>query len=119
MGYTHRRNLLSTNRAVLCLLVASSCLLLFGCTKKKAPKGDMRTVTTEVVGAAQKITSNKARVVVRPTSAHGSSAAFDDIYVSLSNSSQAAAFEDALKAIAQRHDLAVTSGWASADGHAF
>jgi polysaccharide deacetylase 2 family uncharacterized protein YibQ len=74
----------------------------------------MRTVTTEVVGAAQKIANNKARVVVRPTSARGSSAAFDDIYVSLSNSSQAAAFEDALKAIAQRHDLAVTSGWASA-----
>jgi uncharacterized protein len=110
----HRRNLLSISRTVLCLLVASSCLLFFGCTKKKAAKGDMRTVTTEVVGAAQKITNNKARVVVRPTTARGSSATFDDIYVSLANSAQAAAFEDALQIIARRHALTATSGWSSA-----
>jgi polysaccharide deacetylase 2 family uncharacterized protein YibQ len=110
----HRRSLLNTSRAALCLLVASSCLFLFGCTKKKAPKDDMRTVTTEVVTAAQKISSNKSRVVVRPTSSPRSSATFDDIYVSLANPAQAAAFDASLKTIAQRHELTVTSGWASA-----
>jgi uncharacterized protein len=112
--HTSRRNLLNTSRAILCLLVASSCLFLFGCAKKKNTKGDMRTVTTEVVAAAQKISGNKSRVVVRPTSSRGSSATFDDVYVSLGNPVQAAAFEDTLRAIARRHDLTVTSAAASA-----
>jgi uncharacterized protein len=88
-------------------------MFLFGCTKKKAVKGDMRTVTTEVAAAAQRITNNKSRVVVRPTSSRGSSATFDDVYVSLGNPVQAAAFEDTLRAIARRHDLTVTSAGGS------
>jgi polysaccharide deacetylase 2 family uncharacterized protein YibQ len=112
--HTSRRNLLNTSRAILCLLVASSCLFLFGCAKKKNTKGDMRTVTTEVVAAAQKISGNKSRVVVRPTASRGSSATFDDVYVSLGKPVQAAAFEDTLRAIARRHDLTVTSAGASA-----
>jgi polysaccharide deacetylase 2 family uncharacterized protein YibQ len=93
------------------------CLFLFGCTKKNPVKGDLRAVTTEVVVAAQKITNNKSRILVRPqvqSSARGGSAPLDDIYISLPSPTQAAAFEDTLKTIARRHGLAVTSGWASA-----
>lgn len=104
-------------RTSLCVLPVLFCLFLFGCTKKNPAKGDLRAVTTEVIAAAQKITNNKARIVVRPqvqASARASSATLDDIYISLASPAQAAAFEDALKTIARRHGLTVTSGWASA-----
>ncbi len=106
-----RKTFSRANRTVLCVLSALFCFFLLGCTKKAPAKGDLRAVTVEVVDAAQKITNNQARILVRPQ-VRGSPR--NDIYVSLANPVQAAAYEDALRTIAQRHDLTVTSGWASA-----
>jgi polysaccharide deacetylase 2 family uncharacterized protein YibQ len=114
---TGRRNPLRAGRIAFCVLPILFCLFIFGCAKKNPAKGDLRAVTTEVVGAAQKITNNKSRILVRPqvqSSSRGGSPTFDDIYISLPGPMQAAAFEETLKTIARRHGLSVTSGWASA-----
>jgi polysaccharide deacetylase 2 family uncharacterized protein YibQ len=77
----------------------------------------MRTVTTEVVAAAQKITGNKSQIIVRPQvqpSKRGGSGTIDDIYISLGTAAQAAALNESLTAIAARHKLATTTTAASA-----
>jgi len=77
----------------------------------------MRAVTTEVVAAAQKITSNKSEIIVRPQAQapkRGGSGTVDDIYISLSTAAQAAALNESLGAIAKRHGLAITTTGASA-----
>jgi polysaccharide deacetylase 2 family uncharacterized protein YibQ len=77
----------------------------------------MRIVTTEVVAVAQKITSNKSQVVIRPetrSSKRGSAASVDDIYVSLADPSQEALFDQEMGAIARRHGLAIAGATASA-----
>jgi polysaccharide deacetylase 2 family uncharacterized protein YibQ len=77
----------------------------------------MRAVTTEVVAAAQKITSNKSQIIVRPQiqfSKRGGSGTVDDIYISLGTAAQEAALSQSLGAIADRHGLAITTTAASA-----
>ena len=89
---------------------------LTGCAKKPVAKTDLRNVTTEVVASAQKITNNKAQIIVRPqiqSSKRGGSGAVDDIYVSLSAPSQEAALRESLNSIAARHGLAITTATAS------
>jgi polysaccharide deacetylase 2 family uncharacterized protein YibQ len=86
-------------------------LCLAGCTKKHITKNDVRAVTIEVVASAQKITSNKSQVVVRPrlqTPKHGGTISIDDIFVSLADPSQTALIDQALRTIARRHGLAIT-----------
>jgi polysaccharide deacetylase 2 family uncharacterized protein YibQ len=95
-------------------------LLLFaGCHKKPVAKNDMRAVTGEVAESAQKISGNKAQVVIRPrlqTSRRKDPhpAPVDDIYISLNKPSQALLLDESLRAIARRHGLAINRTAASA-----
>ena len=74
-------------------------------------------MTTEVVASTQKITNNKAQIIVRPqiqAAKRSGSGAIDDIYISLPAPSQEAALRESLNSIAARHGLAITTATASA-----
>jgi polysaccharide deacetylase 2 family uncharacterized protein YibQ len=88
-------------------------LFLAGCGKKNLSRSDLRAITGEIVSAAQKINGHKSEIAIRPelqSAKHGSSGALaaDNIYISLTDPSQTAAFAQALNAIARKHDLSVT-----------
>jgi polysaccharide deacetylase 2 family uncharacterized protein YibQ len=88
-------------------------LSLAGCGEKRLSKSELRAITGELVGAAQKINGHKSEIAIRPElqpAKRGSSSALaaDNIYISLSDPSQTAAFAQALNAIARKHDLSVT-----------
>lgn len=88
-------------------------LFLAGCGKKNLSKSELRAITGEIVSAAQKINGHKSEIAIRPElqpAKRGSSSALsvDNIYISLSDPSQTAAFARALNAIARQHDLSVT-----------
>jgi uncharacterized protein len=88
-------------------------LFLAGCGKKNLSKSELRSITGEIVSAAQKINGHKSEIAIRPElqpAKHGSSGALaaDRIYISLTDPSQTAAFAQALNAIARKHDLSVT-----------
>jgi uncharacterized protein len=88
-------------------------LFLTGCGKKNLTKSELRAITGEIVAAAQKINGHKSEVAIRPElqpAKHGGASALaaDNIYISLSDPSQTAAFAQALQAIARKHDLSVT-----------
>jgi polysaccharide deacetylase 2 family uncharacterized protein YibQ len=87
-------------------------LFLAGCGKRKFSKSELRAITGEIISAAQKINGHKSEIAIRPElqpAKRGSSAALaaDNIYISLSDPSQTAAFAQALNAIARKHDLSV------------
>ena len=88
-------------------------LFLAGCGKNNLTKSELRAITGEIVAAAQKINGHKSEISIRPelqpAKRGGSSAlAADNIYISLDDASQTAAFAQALNAIARKHDLSVT-----------
>jgi len=88
-------------------------LSLAGCGKKNLSKSELRTITGEIVAAAQKINGHKSEIAIRPElqpTKHGSSSALaaDNIYISLSDASQTGVFAQALQAIARKHDLSIT-----------
>jgi polysaccharide deacetylase 2 family uncharacterized protein YibQ len=75
----------------------------------------MRAVTTEVVSAAQKITSNKSQIIVRPqTQPSKRGGTVDDIYISLGTATQETTLRQSLGTIAERYGLAITTTAASA-----
>ena len=93
----------------------ASVVLLFlaGCGKKTLSKSELRAITGEIVSAAQKINGHKSEIAIRPQlqpAKHGSSNALaaDNIYISLNDPSQTAAFAQALQAIVRKHELTVT-----------
>jgi len=88
-------------------------LFLAGCGKKNLSKSELRAITGEIVAAAQKINGHKSEIAIRPelqSAKHGASSALaaDNIYVSLSDPSQTAAFAQSLQAIARKHDLSIS-----------
>ncbi|MGA8022470.1 MAG: divergent polysaccharide deacetylase family protein [Candidatus Acidiferrales bacterium] len=93
-------------------LAAALVVFLAGCGKKSLSKSELRSVTAEIVAAAQKITSRKSEIAIRPelqpakngTSTH---LAADNIYLSLTDPAQASALAQALTTIAHHHDLAI------------
>jgi polysaccharide deacetylase 2 family uncharacterized protein YibQ len=92
---------------------AAVLLFLAGCGEKTLSKSELRAITGEIVSAAQKINGHKSEIAIRPqlqTAKHGSSKALaaDNIYISLNDPSQTAAFAQALQAIARKHELTVT-----------
>jgi polysaccharide deacetylase 2 family uncharacterized protein YibQ len=101
--------------AILLTLAFLACL--FGCAKKSFSKKELRAVTGEIVSAAQKATSRKTEITIRPDLQSGSSnllaptshLAADDIFVTFTDASQMPAFEQSLDAIAQRHKLSVSA----------
>ena len=93
-------------------LAAALLLFLAGCGKKSLSKSELRSVTGEIVAAAQKINGRKSEIAIRPElqpTKNGTSTrlAADNIYLSLPDPSQASALSQALTAIAHRHDLAI------------
>lgn len=92
----------------------AAALLLFiaGCGKKSLSKSELRSVTAEIVAAAQKINGRKSEIAIRPElqpAKHGAITrlAADNIYLSLADPAQGTALAQALTAIAHRHDLAI------------
>ena len=88
-------------------------LFLAGCAKKTISKSQLRAITGEIVAAAQKINGHKSEIAIRPelqSAKRGGTVALaaDNIYISLSDPAQTAAFAEALQAIARRHDLSIT-----------
>ena len=93
----------------------AAALLLFvaGCGKKSLSKSELRSVTAEIVSAAQKINGRKSEITIRPElqpTKTGTSTrlAADNIYLSLTDPTQASALSQALTSIAHRHNLAIT-----------
>jgi uncharacterized protein len=106
---------LHSRGAVRIFAACAAIVLLFlaGCGKKSISKSELRAITGEIVAAAQKINGHKSEIAIRPelqSAKRGGAAALpaDNIYISLSDPSQTAAFAQALQAIARRHDLSVT-----------
>jgi polysaccharide deacetylase 2 family uncharacterized protein YibQ len=99
-------------RRVLLFATSIIVLLLTGCGKKKISKTELRAITGEIVAAAQKVSGHKSEVTIRPelqpskAGTPGKLAA-DNIYVSLSDASQAGAIAQVLDEIARRHKLSV------------
>jgi polysaccharide deacetylase 2 family uncharacterized protein YibQ len=103
---------------LLASLAALVFLSLTGCGKKPLKKTELRTITTEVVAAAEKVTQRKSEITIRPEHQPFPGAAAgqlpaDNIYVSLTDPAQTSALTRALDQIARRHKLDIvetTSG---------
>jgi polysaccharide deacetylase 2 family uncharacterized protein YibQ len=93
-------------------LAALVFLSLAGCGKKPLTKTELRAITAEVVGAAEKVTQRKSEITIRPEhqpfqrGAAGQLPA-DNIYVSLTDPAQTSALTRALDQIARRHKLEI------------
>ena len=87
-------------------------ICLLGCGDKSIRKNEIRTITGEIVAAAQKTTQRKSEIAirpeVRPADAGANRAPADDVYVTLSDASQAEGLRQALDEIAHRHALSVS-----------
>jgi len=77
-------------------VIAVIAISLAGCGKKTLSKSELRAVTNEIVGAAQRVAGRKSEITIRPeiqpsrSGAHGQLVA-DNIYISLADAAQAAA----------------------------
>jgi len=98
------------------LLVALVCvaMVLVGCSQKTVSKDELRAVTSEVTAAVQKIAGKNSRIEVRPQPPSGAAGipagpGVDDIYISLSDASEAGAMKTAIDGIAARHGLSVSA----------
>jgi polysaccharide deacetylase 2 family uncharacterized protein YibQ len=85
---------------------------LLGCGEKSIRKNEIRTITSEIVAAAQKTTQRKSEIAIRPevqpADAGTNRVPADDVYVTLSDASQADELRQALDEIAHRHTLSVS-----------
>jgi polysaccharide deacetylase 2 family uncharacterized protein YibQ len=85
---------------------------LLGCGEKPIRKNEIRTITSEIVAAAQKTTQRKSEIAIRPevqpAGVSANQAPADDVYVTLSDASQADGLREALDEIAHRHALSVS-----------
>jgi uncharacterized protein len=94
------------------LLAVAIVFSLVGCAKKSLSKSDLRSITQQIVAAAQDVTQHKSQISIRPeiesSEAPGAPAlAYDAIDVPLADSSQTDALRQSLAAIARRHDLSI------------
>jgi polysaccharide deacetylase 2 family uncharacterized protein YibQ len=87
-------------------------IYLLGCSEKTIRKNEIRTITGEIVAAAQKTTQRKSEIAIRPevqpAAAGANQVSADDVYVTLSDPSQADGLREALDEIAHRHALSVS-----------
>jgi hypothetical protein len=88
-------------------------ICLLGCGDKSIRKNEIRIITSEIVAAAQKTTQRKSEIAIRPevqsADAGANRAPADDVYVTLSDASQADGLKQALDEIAHRHTLSVSA----------
>jgi polysaccharide deacetylase 2 family uncharacterized protein YibQ len=87
-------------------------VLFAGCRSKTLTTAERRTITSEIVIAAQRVTGHQSEITVRPEalpSGTGGPARIvgDEIYISLSDTSQKAQLERALAVIGRRQGLSV------------
>lgn len=94
------------------LVYALIVIYLLGCGDKSIRKNEIRTITSEIVAAAQKTTQRKSEIAIRPEAqsadAGANRASADDVYITLSDASQADGLRQALDEIAHRHTLSVS-----------
>jgi polysaccharide deacetylase 2 family uncharacterized protein YibQ len=135
-GEILRRNVRSAKGALRCaqddnvparrlgfVLLSSAVLALIfagGCGKKEPDTKELRAITHELVAASQKVAGRKSEIAIRPemgTSEGGqrSHLIADNIYITLADSAQKTALEQALEDVARRYHLART-GNSSAGG---
>jgi uncharacterized protein len=95
------------------LPVAFALLCLIGCHSKSASKAEVRSVTDEIVAAAQRAAGHKLEIEIHPeeqilqTGAVETKQESDSLYIPLENPAQADTFEHSLGEIARRHKLTV------------
>jgi uncharacterized protein len=100
-------------RFYLLLGAAFALVLLIGCHKKPASKAEIRSVTDEIVAAAQRAAGHKLEIEIHPdeqilqTGAITTKQESDSLYISLENGAQADTLEGSLREIARRHKLTV------------
>ena len=96
------------------LALLAGCFLS-SCRKKSLSPAELRAVTTEIVVAAERVSTPKPEVTVRPETRGdaGGKLAADHIYVTLANDSEVAALRQAVEGIARRHHLEVAESGAS------
>jgi uncharacterized protein len=82
-------------------------LAVAGCGKKAPSKSEIRTVTTEIVGAAQQAAHHQAQITIRPENRTTNALAADNLYISLPDRAQLGVLKQSLHAIAQRHNLLI------------
>ena len=103
-----RQNDSSFQRIVFLLLALA--FLATGCQKKSSSRSELRSITRDLVAAAQKAGGRDAEIVIRPEmgARKGGRARLvaDDIFVNLPDAAKAPAVEGALDRAAARYDLA-------------
>jgi len=94
------------------LIYVLTVTFLLGCGEKSIRKNEIRAITSEIVAAAQKTTQRKSEIAIRPevqpAGAGANRVSADDVYVTLSDASQADGLRQALDEIAHRHALSVS-----------
>jgi polysaccharide deacetylase 2 family uncharacterized protein YibQ len=95
------------------LPVAFALVCLIGCHKKSASKAEVRSITDEIVAAAQRAAGHKLEIEIHPeeqilqTGAIETKQESDSLYIPLENPAQADTLEHSLGEIARRHKLTV------------
>jgi len=88
-----------------------AAVLLSGCQKNAPSKSEVRSITTEVVAAAERAAGHKLQIEIHPeedtfqTSLSATRHESDSIYLALENAHQADMLERSLAEIARRHKL--------------
>jgi polysaccharide deacetylase 2 family uncharacterized protein YibQ len=106
---SHNRSRLRRSLASITAIVVFFAL---GCGPKKISKTEIRTVTSEIVSAAQRISRHRSEVTIRPElqpskPGAGGPSVTDNIYISLSDGSETNAIRKTLEEIADRHKLSM------------
>jgi polysaccharide deacetylase 2 family uncharacterized protein YibQ len=100
----------SLKRFTFIYIIIFVCLI--GCGKKSIRKQEIRAITSEIVAAAQKTTQRKSEIAIRPevqpADADATHPSADDVYVTLSDASQANGLRRALDQIVRRHKLSIS-----------
>jgi uncharacterized protein len=100
----------SLERFTFICIIIFACLI--GCGKKPIKKQEIRAITSEIVAAAQKTTQHKSEIAIRPevqsADADATHPSADDVYLTLSDASQANGLRRALDEIARRHKLSIS-----------
>ena len=111
------RGIRPSSRFLSLSLVAFVLLASFlanGCGQKSISSSERRTITTEIVAAAEHVATPKPGVTIRPELAAPSSIpwekplATDHIYVTLTGDVEVTSLRQALESIARRHHLDLT-----------